>query len=393
MGRFRNQWMARSILVAALSCAAVGGSATPAFADVEPNNVISQAEGPVAGGGPIEGTLSTPDDGDYYVFYAASQQQIHLTSTDLTNDPDDDCLSASFEDTDGASIASSYTTPIGTNRFFVHVSHYQRYGCTNPMSYRFEIGPGAAVVDGPPLDRTLSSTGEPNETPGQAIGPLAANVNYVGSHDTDNDQDWFYFYVPRGTHQLDISVTSPSSAACDGEVTLFGTASDQTSLAQASADPFRFRHITRTVTGPTQYYLRAGVDGYSNCLGARWQFRIETPDAVTASNATTTPTPRPTPGTSPSVTNYSTYLTLRRRGAKYSGRLTSSRSGCKVGRLVILRRAGSGTKRFGTTYSRGDGTFTIKRAFRLRGQVYAMAAGRASGSTICRNGRSPTIRG
>lgn len=391
MGRFRNRWMARSILIGALACAAVGGSATQAFADVEPNNIISQAEGPIAGGVPIDGNLATINDIDYYVFYAASQQQIHLTSSILSGQSSY-CLDVTLLGTDGYVLSSNYTTPIGVNRYFIRV---ESDSCA-AVNYRFQVDPPAAVTTGPALDHTVTETAEPNETPGQASGPLAANVNYTGVHETTNDEDWFYFLVPPGTHQLDVATTGTGSYSDCTEVALYG-AGGTSSIASARGSTSTFGHIKQTVTGPSRYHLLAGPEGgSSSCVGGRWQFRIETPDAVTASNPVTTPPPPPPPGRSTTpmaVTNYSTYLTLRRRGAKYSGRLTSSRAGCKVGRLVILRRAGSGTKRFGTTYSRGDGTFTIKRSFRLRGQVYAMAAGRASGSTICRNGRSPTIRG
>lgn len=367
-------------------------TAAPAVADVEPNNVISQAEGPVGGGAPILGALSTPDDVDYFVFYAASQQQLHLTADDLTNAPGNDCLRAGFEDTNGASVANDYTTPPGVNRFFIHVEYRDGYSCNNPMSYRVEVDPGSGVSTGPALDHALTQTGEPNETPGQAGGPLSALVNYVGAVETTNDEDWFYFYVPPGTHQLDVSTTAPTvNSYCDASIELFGSASSSNSLQSATAGWSTFGHINQTLTGPAQYFLRAGVDS-SNCLGSRWQFRIETPDAVTQSNPFPPPPPPPPPSVTP-PTRYATFVSLRRRGARYSGKLTSRRAGCKVGRRVVLRRKGSGSKSFGVTHSRGDGTFTIQLSHRLRGRVYMLASQRTTQTVVCGSGRSSSIRG
>jgi len=385
MDRFGRRQAARAAVIVLITLGAAGISVAPASADVEPNNVISQAEGPIPGGVPIVGALPTGNDVDYYVFYAASQQQIHLTRADLTA-PSSGCLEVGMSDTNGAGITDSYTTPPGVNRYFVGVSADDT-DC-GAISYRFEVGPAGAITGGPALDRALVQTSEPNETPGQAQGPLSAEVNYVGAHETANDQDWFYFYVPAGTHQLDISTTAPVARSCSSAVRLYGSASDDNWIDSASSGAFGFGHINQTVTGPAQYFLRAGPDD-TYCLGDRWQFRIETPGAITASNPDAPP-PKPPVAT---VSKYFTYLSLRRRGASYRGRVTSSRAGCKVGRLVVLRRNGSGTKRFGSAYSRGDGTFTIRRSQRLRGKVYVVAATRTSQSALCKHGRSSPIRG
>lgn len=379
-------------IIALVSTGAGWASAAPAIADVEPNNVISQAEGPVAGGAPVTGTLSTPDDVDYYVFYGASQQQIHLTSDDLTNDPGASCLSAGLEDTNGRGLASNYTTPPGTNRFFVHIEYRNGFGCKNPESYRFEIDPGSGVTTGAPLDRVLTQTGEPNETPGQASGPLRANVNYVGAHETTNDEDWFYFFVPAGTHQLDLSTTAPArnSYSCDATVALFGSPSSSGSIGSATADWATFSHVTQTLTGPSRHYIRAGVED-TDCLGARWQFRIETPGAVTAANPIPPPPPAPPPVVTP--IRYATAVTLRRRKARYSGRVSTAAE-CRVGRRVVLRRAGSGLRSFGVGVTRSNGTFTIRRSRRLRGRVHAVVvAARAAPTVLCSSGRSRRIRG
>src|SRR4051794_8810004 len=109
------------LLVAMLALALSLALAAPALADTEANDVISQAEGPVGGGTPITGTIGTPDDVDYYVFYAASQQQLHVTVDDLTS-PDSGCLEHSLYDTEGSPLPDDYTTASGTNRYFIALS-------------------------------------------------------------------------------------------------------------------------------------------------------------------------------------------------------------------------------------------------------------------------------
>jgi hypothetical protein len=83
---------------------------------------------------------------------------------------------------------------------------------------------------------------------------------------------------------------------------------------------------------------------------------------------------------------------LHRRGSRYSGRLATAGE-CLASRTVLLRRAGSGTRSFGRTLTRRNGTFTFQRKRRLRGRVYAVVLARRKAQTICSAGRSATTRG
>jgi hypothetical protein len=383
----------RSAAVAIVALAALALGTAPASADTEPNNVISYAEGPVAGGAPITGVVSTSDDVDFYVFYANSQQQLHLTYDDLTVN-DDSCLDVNLLATSGSEISFDYTTPPGINRYFVQVGWDDGYDCGEPPhTYRFELDPGTAVTTGPAMDLALTPTGEPNETYGQAIGPLGALINYVGSSDTSNDEDWFWFWVPGGTHQLSITTTGPA-ASCGSGISLYADPSDS-SIDSASAGQSSFSAISQTVTGPAKMYLKASSTGYSCSLGSRWQFRIDTPDALTGADPFPPPVPEPAPVVTPRNTRvkYPSSITLRRSGARYSGRVSSSRSGCKGSRRVVLRRKGSGTRSFGSATTRSNGTFTIRRSSRLRGTVYVVVTGRSSTTALCQTAKSRRIRG
>lgn len=94
-------------------------------------------------------------------------------------------------------------------------------------------------------------------------------------------------------------------------------------------------------------------------------------------------------------TRVSGTATLKRRGrgaVQYSGKL-STLTACRRNRRVVLRRVGSGTRSFGSTQTRADGTFTIRRSRRLRGRVYVVISARTQGSTICSVARSRRIGG
>jgi hypothetical protein len=101
------------------------------------------------------------------------------------------------------------------------------------------------------------------------------------------------------------------------------------------------------------------------------------------------PAPLPPP---PAFTRVPVTPSLQRRGSHYSGRLATA-GVCLARRTVLLRRAGSGTRSFGRTLTRSNGTFTFQRKRRLRGRVYAVVLASRKAQTICSTGRSATTRG
>jgi hypothetical protein len=191
-----------------------------ARADVEPNNNISEFEGPVAGGTEIAGKFQTLDDSDWYAFYASAQQQLSISVSAVGAS----CgWYASFRDTDGELIAyvylddndtdtMTYTTPTTAGRYFLHF----REACAGD-SYKFRIDPAAAVVTGPSRV-TPQNVQEPNEYAAQAWGPLLGGVTYRSGFETANDAEWFFFHTAPGEQQLDIAVTGLGSCGTIGEL-------------------------------------------------------------------------------------------------------------------------------------------------------------------------------
>jgi hypothetical protein len=277
----------RIVVVALLALAVL---APVARADSEPNDALAQAEGPLASGH-FNGHLA-PSDSDWYVFYIQGQQQLHL-DVSAPADTDDDCVRATLLDTDGRELSSDYTTAPGTNRYFVVVNN----NCSSDaFDYTVTITPGSALVNGPAMP-TPTPTGEPNESSAQAAGPLAGGVTYSGSIDTDNDEDWFFFYTTPGTHQLDLVATNPALDSCDffdgANVTLYRDGSSE-SLGSTSPDSNTIGHVRVTVTGADRFLVQVTGGG---CLGAHWQFRVDPPEAV----STNAPTPEVTQVFDPST--------------------------------------------------------------------------------------------
>lgn len=296
-----------------LFCAATSQAA----ADTEPNDVISQAEGGVVGGTAVSGRIDTAQDVDYYVFWVAGQQQLHVAFNSEGNRYDDPCTDARLLDTDGKALSFDYSTPPGTNRYFLRVAEDECVG-----TYSFTVSPAEAVTSGS-LDRGRIATTEPNESQDQAQGPLRGGVNYAGASDTDNDEDWFVFYLTPGVHQMDLSVTAPARI-CG----YYDDQDDQPSIQlvgtdtgfyddSASASPDTFDHINASLSGPGPYYLSAK----GGCLGGQWQLRLEPADALATGPPSATVTPTPTTTTSGSSGPSAKCLAARRTRSRWKSRV------------------------------------------------------------------------
>jgi len=117
---------ARALLLAAALCLMLSAVAR---ADVEPNDSILQAEGPLVAGKLYNASLQTNNDNDHFYFYAPAQTQLKLTFTNVTG-----CQRFEITGPDGASLGLkedasyqnvktlTYTTPAAVTRLFVEVS-------------------------------------------------------------------------------------------------------------------------------------------------------------------------------------------------------------------------------------------------------------------------------
>lgn len=257
------------------------------LADTEPNNSIVQAEGPVSAGQTISGSLSGPADDDWYFVYIAGQRQIRISASLPERSPGSPCAEALFLNSDGGpgsrqSLPFTYTTPPGTRRYYLRVVS-DSAECQG--SYSLRIDPPDAVVSGPPLD-VPQGVAEPNESASQAVGPLRGGLTYAGALETANDEDWFYFFVRPGTHQLDLSATNPALDRCRSEFEfdpdlsqpfVYLISEDGDELGTVGPNPNQVEHIRTTLQGPAKLFVRVRHFG---CAGANWRFRIDPVNSV-----------------------------------------------------------------------------------------------------------------
>lgn len=285
--------------------------AAAAHADAEPNNAIWQAEGPISGGQTVAGVMSAGDIADWYLFYVRGRQQVHLTSTATksTYGEHDDCAVVELS-TGQKWLANDYTTPnAGLNILYVKVFADRRIYCPG-YDYSFQMSPASVFASGP-TSLTPVDTGEPNETPKQAKGPITGTTLYRGSIDTANDFDYFYFKTPRGNHQVTLttytgpqptgypfllgdvgdsgidrtpvcgptprfSITGPGAPDVSAEPgNAYGRDEDNNDNTNASTSSF-------TAHGAHKYYV--GVTSYAYTAPCnQWLFRIDPAGSVSSS--------------------------------------------------------------------------------------------------------------
>lgn len=128
---------------------------------------------------------------------------------------------------------------------------------------------------------TAAGEFEPNDSRDSAFGPLAGGVDYTARFETDNDVDWYVFYV-RAYGQFDFSATSidsdcPSNWASVELKDLDGKWLD--SFDPGSVNETNHLYLT---LNPGRYYLL--VDSFRDkCTTDRYRFRIDPAAAITTS--------------------------------------------------------------------------------------------------------------
>ncbi len=249
-----------------------------AAADVEPNNSVIDPEGPLlAGTQGQSGTLNSSDRDDWYVFYVDGVHQLRL-SHPVSVLPT--CWSVTLTDADGQQIASNYTSPAGTTRFFVHVSFEPIFDrCASGVGYSFNVEPGAALVPGPGKLPT-KGTREPNETLAEAGGPLVPGIWYFSRLETGNDHDWLHFYVRPGARQVDVeTVTYGGDDSCDGQAL---SLANSRGIARRTSFQTRgaIEHLTVSTRRGAHLFLHSFGFKDDGCAGASAVVQVGPQDAI-----------------------------------------------------------------------------------------------------------------
>lgn len=125
---------------------------------------------------------------------------------------------------------------------------------------------------------------EPNDSRGSAYGPLVGETDYAATFETDNDSEWYFFYVGSDASQIDISATGMAESNCDASVSLLDADGELIDFFYLPVDE-ETNHLHVTLDAG-QYYLN--TDNYANglCTGDEYKLRLDPADAIT-----TTPPP------------------------------------------------------------------------------------------------------
>jgi hypothetical protein len=137
---------------------------------------------------------------------------------------------------------------------------------------------------------TASGSGayEPNDSIAAAVGPLGGAITYPAARETQNDEDWFYFYT-NGAQQFDVAFTNLTT----GCTNLLMALVDANGEVLASVRPTvnETRHIAYSSPVAAKYHLRVYDLVSETCS---YTFRL-----VPAAAITTVPPSPPPPVASP----------------------------------------------------------------------------------------------
>ncbi|MEY2443272.1 MAG: hypothetical protein QOJ46_2698 [bacterium] len=405
--------MVRALILATVCLAVLalpGASLAAPTPDAEPNDNVFELTGPISADGAI-GTLATVMDVDEFLVQFQPAHHVKLLFS-LLNAGTPECPLAPT----GSSVhyllrAPEAVEPFVTGDLEVGTEFVDVLDKTTPgeqgdpvkplhltfsaqgedaagCSYRFTVtdsgGHATDAIDPTPLpDIPDVNVPEPNDLAAQAFGPLAGDTYYYGAIDAEGDIDRMRAWLFPGQEvTVELGAVAPGCGDCEAAVTI--------------EDP-RKNILLPALTAKPEQVVQAPVVGtpaenlirVSGKAGTRWRLRLSPADAVLPAAPAGTKPRRPRK-------QYRTGVTLRRgagAAVRYLGKVSSTGgAACRSNRLVVLRHAGSGLKRFSITRTRADGTFTVTRRSRTEGTVYVAVVEKITATRLCRFARSPRVR-
>ena len=378
--------------------------------DAEPNQNVFELTGPISSDGAI-GTLATKDDIDKFLVNFQAARKVKLLFN-LLNAGTPECplapeggfvhyvlrapqavepfvsgelaVGSEFVDVLDKQTPGEQGDPVQPLHLTFFAEGEEAAGCT----YRFTVtdsgGHATDAIDPTPLpDIPDVNVPEPNDLASQAFGPLVGDTYYFGTIDAEGDVDrmraWLF---PGQAVTAELAAVGPGDCGdCEARVTIEDT-TKTVRLPALTALPEQV--VSAPVVGsPAENLIRV-----SGKVRTRWRLRLSPADAVL---------PAAPGGTLPRGPRkpYKTGVTLRRGvgpGVRYLGDVTTTGGrSCRANRLVVLRHAGSGVKRFSITRTRADGTFTVTRRTRTGGTVYVAVVERTTTRRLCRFARSKRV--
>lgn len=394
------------LVVACLAGLVLPGAARAATTvETEPNDNVFELNGPISTDG-ASGTLATATDVDEFLVQFQPARKVKLLFS-LVNGGTPDCPLAPeggfvrYLLRDPAEVDPFVSGELPVGKEFVDVldketpgeegddvqslhltftaDGEEAAGCT----YRFTVtdsgGHATDAIDPTPLAEYSDVTvPEPNDLPTQAFGPLAGDTQYFGTIDADGEIDRMRAWLFPG------QPVTVELAAVGGDVAAtIEDSVDNVLLPSLEAKP------EMAVSAPIVGSAAENLIRVKGEPKARWRLRLSPAEAVLSG---------PPGGSLPKGPRkqYKSGVTLRRVDSskvRYAGRISSTAGAvCRSNRLVVLRHAGSGFKRFTIARTKADGSFILRRKTRTGGTVYAAVVEKVTGRRLCRFARSSRVR-
>jgi hypothetical protein len=168
---------------------------------------------------------------------------------------------------------------------------------------------------------------EPNDGITQTAGPLSGGVDYTATYETENDRDWYRFYV-RGQTQVTVRATAfPEPGDSDARCGFDLLNRSGESLDSTAAYEDEFSEINYTLFKPGIHYLE--MYGCSD-VGETYRFNVS-PAASLVANDTCGQALTERGPASQTVQKLSEKLSkLKQRKAKANGRKAKQRLKVKI---------------------------------------------------------------
>jgi hypothetical protein len=386
-------------LTAALAAMATSASVAAA-APYEPNDSFLQATGPMVGGQNYEGAIETSNDVDWFYFNVNGQRQYDITLTSVSGSG---CYDQDLYDSEGAYITDGSWDGLNSHILRTSPSSAQyavKVTGTTSCKYRLRIDPADALTTTSPgvvvhvngareaddiqrlyLDGALVGTVQGVTGQSFSLGQLAPTSQIVIEAQNTTGQWSWNTSITNQTERIKTTLFSESQSGGSSQTPRVGLVRRVVLTASGAA----VASCGEALAPVTCIPVDNDGDGFATDRDCDDSNQAVRPGARELANNTADED-------CDGLLAYSTKATLKRTGARYSGRVSSSGSGCAAGRRVVLKRSAGG-RALGSATTRRDGTFTIRRNRRAGGRVLVVVEARSVATSLCRTVSSKRIRG
>lgn len=351
-------------------------------APYEPNDTFLQAVGPLVGGQSYDATLENTPDEDFFFFNVSGQRQLDIAVTLVSEDISFyDGVEARLYDADGhviqgAEAGAQDPGQTGHIKFTSPNSaqYVVRIHGDSASDYRLQVTPADALIQTDPgLVATLGKANGPDD-----VQRLFVDGQLIGETRASTEQTFSLGALP-ATSQITVeAVNERDQWSWNFSVANQGARARTTVIQEKQSGDFDSK-----ATGTVRRVTFTPSGGVINSCGL----------ALASIACDVLPTPTPEAGVDDPAP-ISRRVSIERRNGRYRGRVSAVVPGCRKNVRVELRRMGKGTRSYGSTTTRDDGSWTIKSQPKP-GKIYAVVneeRGGASGAALCLAAKSRALQ-